>query len=156
MNKLTTYIVASVLALSVAMMASAPVMAVNSNPPQATTASCDKRFLTLPTWHRGVVDASADCKVKNVVETVNDPSSEITMTGLVWTIVANIIEMILHLVGYIAVAFIIMGGFRFMTAGGAPENIAKARSTITNAVIGLIISIVSIAVVNFIMAAIIG
>lgn len=53
----------------------------------------------------------------------------------------------LHLVGYICVAFIIYGGFIFMTAGGS-DGAARGRTTLLNAVIGLVISVASIAIVN--------
>jgi hypothetical protein len=55
----------------------------------------------------------------------------------------------LQLVGYISVAFIIYGGFIFMTAGGS-DGAAKGRTTLLNAIIGLVISIASVAIVNLV------
>ena len=63
----------------------------------------------------------------------------------------NVIEFMLQLVGYMAVGFIIAGGFKFLTSTGSPEDIAKSRKTILNAVVGLIISIFSIGIVNVVV-----
>jgi hypothetical protein len=56
--------------------------------------------------------------------------------------------MLLQAAGYVATIFIIVGGFKFLTGTGSPDTVAKARTTILNAVIGLIISIFSVAIVN--------
>ena len=61
--------------------------------------------------------------------------------------------MILQIVAYIAVAFIIVGGFKYITSAGSPDGMVKARKTITNAVVGLLISIFSVAIVNVISGA---
>jgi hypothetical protein len=134
--------------IALPMVAAVPAMAVSGAPPAP---SCDSSFLTLPSWHRGVVyHDGTDCKIKQVTET-GSGTNEITLTSFVWTVVLNIIEMALHAIGYIATFFIIYGGFQFFTAGGSPDAVAKARKTILNAVIGLVISIASVGIVNFIM-----
>jgi hypothetical protein len=63
--------------------------------------------------------------------------------------------MILQLVGYIAVGFIIFGGYKYMISAGSPDGMVKARKTITNAIIGLVISIFSVAIVKIISGAIV-
>lgn len=114
--------------------------------PQTTYAACNDRLLTFPAWFKGLTDGS--CNIK---------SPEATQGGLskfIWTIVLNIIEMLLQLVGYLSVAFIIRGGFKYMTAIGEAGEIEKAKTIIKNAIIGLIISIFSVAIVNFVAGAI--
>jgi uncharacterized membrane protein len=76
------------------------------------------------------------------------------MSQFVWKIVLNITEMLLHLIGYLTVGFIIYGGFKYMVSAGSSDGMAKAKTTITNAVIGLVLSIVSIAIVNLVGSAI--
>jgi hypothetical protein len=114
-------------------------------PQTSFAAGCGERLLTFPAWYEGVVNGSCEVQV---------PKGEKTIQTFIWTIALNIVEMILQLVGYISVGFIIYGGFKYMTSAGAADGIAKARKTITNAVVGLLISIFSVAIVNVISGAI--
>lgn len=50
--------------------------------------------------------------------------------------VANFVALI---AGAVAVLMIIIAGYQFITSGGSAENVTKARSRITGALIGLII-----------------
>jgi hypothetical protein len=58
--------------------------------------------------------------------------------------------------GYIATFFILYGGFKYLTSQGTPTIIAEARTTILDAIIGLVISIIAIGFVNFIVTGILG
>ncbi|HRQ87022.1 MAG TPA: hypothetical protein PLY16_02835, partial [Candidatus Saccharibacteria bacterium] len=58
--------------------------------------------------------------------------------------------IILQLIAYAAVAFLIVGGFQYMTGGGNPASLQKAKGTIANALIGLVISLASVGIVNLI------
>lgn len=137
MKKLTAYIVLGFLAL----FAAAPMVAVTA-PASPASAACNDRLLGIPVWYRGVVDG--DCKIEM------PQGDEKALSGFIWKIVLNVIEMVLVIVVYIVVAFILYGGFLFMTGGGNPSTVEKARKTILNAVIGLAISMASIAIVNLI------
>lgn len=109
-------------------------------------AKCEKSFLTIPPWYRGLTDGNCD------IASPGDSTEK--LNTFIWTIVLNIIEILLHLVGYITIFFIILGGFKYMTAAGSADGMAKAKTTIMNAVIGLVLSIVSIAIVNVVAGAI--
>lgn len=65
-------------------------------------------------------------------------------------LVLNLVKMLLFAVGYVSLAFIIYGGYKYMISGDNSSGTQAARKTITNAVIGLIISILSVAIVTFI------
>lgn len=65
-------------------------------------------------------------------------------------IAMNIVTMILYVVGYVSLGFIIFGGFKYMLNGDNSTGTAAAKKTITNAVIGLVLSIMSVALVKFI------
>ena len=58
------------------------------------------------------------------------------------------------LAAYAAVFFLIRGGFEYMTNSSSPDGMAKARKTITNALIGMAIAILAASIVNAIGAAI--
>lgn len=111
--------------------------------PQTAYAACNERLLTFPAWYKGIVDGN--CLVKNPADVGGLPK-------FIATIALNVIEFMLQLVGYLAVGFIIAGGFRYLISTGAPDDIAKAKKTILNAVVGLVISIFSIGIVNVVVA----
>jgi len=54
-------------------------------------------------------------------------------------VAANIIRVLLGLLGTIFVVLIVYAGFLWMTAGGNEENVKKAKGYIFNAIIGLCI-----------------
>lgn len=107
--------------------------------PQQAAAACNDHLLTFPAWYRGI--QNTDCSIKN-------PNNAGGISKFIWSIILNIIEMMLQLVGYVSVAFIMVGGFKFLTGTGTPDTVVKARTTILNAVIGLVLSIFSVAIVN--------
>jgi hypothetical protein len=106
---------------------------------------CSQRFLGFPTWFRGLIDpTSTDCSIMS-------PDGD-GLSNFIWHIVLNVIEAAMMAAGYVAVAFILYGGFMYLTSQGEAANVAKAKTTIENALIGLVISLVAVAAVNFIMA----
>lgn len=64
---------------------------------------------------------------------------------------ANIVNIIIGLLGVVAVITIILGGVQYMTANGEPTKIKKAKDIILYGVIGLVVVILSAAVVNFVI-----
>lgn len=65
-------------------------------------------------------------------------------------IVFAIIDDLLRVAGMVAVVFMIIGGFKFITSSGEPEAAAGAKKTITFAIIGLVISLVAVVIVSFV------
>lgn len=106
--------------------------------------NCTEGFLTFPAWYRGLERSGC-----NIVMPGSDNSS-MSVSDFIFAIVVNLIEIGLHLVAYAAVGFIIYGGFKYLTAAGDSGRITAGRKTITNAVIGLIISFMAIAIVKLI------
>ena len=53
--------------------------------------------------------------------------------------VANILNIIIGLVGVVLLLMLIMGGFGYLTSGGDKEKAAKAKNTLTYAVLGLLV-----------------
>jgi hypothetical protein len=70
-----------------------------------------------------------------------------TLTGEIY----YFIKLFLQIVGLIAVAYIIYGGFRYVTAGGNDETVAAAKKTLINSIIGLVIIILSYTIVNIVV-----
>lgn len=65
-------------------------------------------------------------------------------------IVLAVIDDLLRVAGMVAVIFIIIGGFRFITAQGEPEAAAKARQSIIFSIVGLVIALIAVVIVSFI------
>lgn len=68
----------------------------------------------------------------------------------------NIINAVIGVSGLIAVIFIVIGGFQYMTSTGDATKIQKAKNTILYAVIGLVICALAFAIVNFAIANIVN
>ncbi|MBU0540440.1 Ig-like domain-containing protein [Patescibacteria group bacterium] len=72
------------------------------------------------------------------------------------TIVGRIIYILLGFVGVIFLVLLLYAGFLWMTAGGDPAKVTKAKDYIKNAIIGLIIITSAWAITAFIMNALGG
>ena len=79
-------------------------------------------------------DAKAGLQVSATNATLtNGTSSDIRV------IVVNIVGYVLSLVGIIFLILIIISGIQWMTAGGNEDNVKKAKKTIINSAIGMLI-----------------
>lgn len=67
--------------------------------------------------------------------------------------VKDIINVLLYIIGILAVIMIIVGAFRYVVSAGNSASITAAKNTIMYAVIGLIVAILAFAIVNFVVGA---
>ena len=70
-------------------------------------------------------------------------------------IIMRVIQILLAIAGLVAVIFLIIGGFRYITAGGNEETAEAAKKTITNAIIGIVVVILAFVIVRVIANALI-
>jgi hypothetical protein len=116
---------------------------------QGDTNHCNHYFLTFPAWYNGVNEASKDAASGELTCSIASPTKmDGGFSTFMWRIVLNIVEIMLNVVGYASVVFIIYGGYKYLYSAGSPNGMMGARKTIMNAVVGLILSIMSIAIVN--------
>lgn len=80
------------------------------------------------------------------------PSELVGVNG-VFTRITN---TVLYAVGIISVIMLIYGGLRYVISGGDSKKVTDAKNTIMYAIIGLIISILAYAIVNFVINAVGG
>lgn len=66
-------------------------------------------------------------------------------------VIGKIIRIVLSVVGVVLLVIVIYAGFLWMTAGGSPEQIEKAKKWLTNGVIGLVIILFSYSIVTYII-----
>ncbi len=65
----------------------------------------------------------------------------------------TIINFFLYFLGFIATAMFIFGGAQYVTAGGDEGKVEKAKKMLTYAIIGIIVILLSFAVVNTVLEA---
>ena len=94
-------------------------------------------FFGIPTWDRGL----ENCDTVGIEE---------GSTNNVAIIINNIIAILISVAGLIAIIFVIVGGFNFVLSSGNPEKANSARSTLINALIGLVIAIMARVVIEII------
>ena len=69
------------------------------------------------------------------------------------TIIGTVIKVFLGLLGIIFLILVIYSGFLWMTAGGDDKQVARAKKTLINAVVGIVIVLFSYAIASFIVNA---
>lgn len=67
------------------------------------------------------------------------------------TVLQVVINVVLGVVGFLAVAMIIIGGIQYTTSAGDAQRVTKAKNTILYGVVGLVIALLAFAIVNFIL-----
>lgn len=65
--------------------------------------------------------------------------------------VASIINVMMGLLGIVAVVIILLGGFKWMTAGGDEDKVGEAKQLIMQGIIGLVIILSSWAIARFVV-----
>lgn len=71
--------------------------------------------------------------------------------GRIQSVIETIINILSAVGGIIAVIMIIIGGFKFLTAGGDSNSVSSARNTIIYAIVGLIVIAFAQVIVRFVL-----
>ena len=75
-----------------------------------------------------------------------------SLVSTILAVVAVVVKDALFLAGFIAVGFVMYGGFLMITSAGNPSGVEKAKKTISGAIIGLIISILAYSIATFVLS----
>ena len=65
----------------------------------------------------------------------------------------QVTNVILYIVGIIAVIMLIIGGIKYVVSGGDSKKVTDANNTVLYAIIGLVIAFLAFAIVNFVISA---
>ena len=84
----------------------------------------------------------------NVVNSYDPPARDLPST------IVMIVNYALTIVGVIALAYIVYGGFLYITAHGDSGQVDSAKEIIIYAVIGIVVIGVAAALVNFVVGAV--
>lgn len=75
-----------------------------------------------------------------------DASSDVS------NIVKTITDVMFFIIGALAVVMIIYSGIRYTTSAGNPAGVTAAKNSLTYSIVGLVVAILSYAIVNFIVS----
>lgn len=131
-------------AFAMFLLAVVPVAASASplSPLAQPAASCPESVFGFPAWYRGVINTgTCEMKIDAISDFVKIP--------------LNLIQALILAVAYVAVGFVIWGGFKYMKSQGDPGKISEAKTAIVNAVTGLGIALASVAIVEFVQGRIV-
>ena len=68
----------------------------------------------------------------------------------------NIINVVVTVLGLVAVLFVVIGGVNYTTSQGDPQKTKKARDTFLYAILGVILAVLAYTIVNFVISGITG
>jgi hypothetical protein len=64
---------------------------------------------------------------------------EVATLECIGCVIQNLLQYAVRLGGVIAFIFLVIGGFKYLTAGGDPKKAQAARNTLTYAVVGVVL-----------------
>lgn len=97
----------------------------------------------------GQVYADAASEIRGGVNKVGGNENKTSLEDNIKTIV----NILLYVIGAVAVVMIVIGGIRYTTSNGDSSQLTSAKNTILYAVVGLIVAIMAFAIVNFVVDA---
>jgi len=89
-----------------------------------------------------------DCLAKD--SSGNPIAGNVATLNCVTVVVQNVIYAAFLFAGIVAVILIIYSGIKFILSGGDPKQVEGARKTLTYAIIGFIVILLSFAILNLI------
>lgn len=142
MKKISLFLATLSIALGVFVFA--PVASVSAAPVDVFKEQCYEK------------DSNGKVKVDSSGNPIPDSNANSSIcakqgSGDLLGVIKNIINVLLTIGGVVAVIMIIVGGIRFMVSTGDQSKIKAARDTILYSVIGLVVTILAFAIVNFVI-----
>lgn len=107
-------------------------------------------FFGLPTWYKYLSGVPVETYDVTTNTTTTLCSPHLNGVGDIWLVVLAVIDIILRIIGVLAIGWVIWGGIQYTTSQGEPDRTKRAKDTIINAVAGLVIAMLAVAVVGFI------
>ncbi|MDB5182068.1 MAG: hypothetical protein JWP13_831 [Candidatus Saccharibacteria bacterium] len=92
----------------------------------------------------GEAAQTAVCRTKQV-----NPNDPLTGPNGVIVRATNIIAL---LAGFFAVIFLVLAGIKYITSGGAPDQVSKAKESIIYALVGIVVIVVARSLIGFVLS----
>ena len=107
---------------------------------------CKKSFLGFPSWAEYLTFHTDPAGNQCIISTNTAYGNPAILIALA------ILDILIRLSGLVAVFFVAYGGIKLTTSQDSPDQVAGARKTILNAVIGLAIALLASQIIKFIAA----
>lgn len=96
--------------------------------------------------------ASADCtSAADCAKTGVNTAGGSGTSADIGSIIKTIVNVLLFILGAVAVVMIILGGIRYTISQGDSNAVTSAKNTILYSVIGLVVALLAYAIVNFVV-----
>ncbi len=82
-------------------------------------------------------------------------SAGITTSKTLPQIIGQIINIVLSFLGMVFLILVLYAGFLWMTAQGEAKNVDKAKSILSQSIIGLIVIVAGFAISNFVLGSLV-
>ena len=92
----------------------------------------------------GAIDVFKNCPAGST-----DPICASSKTDTLPDFLKNVVNTLLYVLGAVAVVTIIVAGIRYTTSHGDPGAVKTAKDTLMYAIIGLVVAMLSYAIVNY-------
>jgi hypothetical protein len=66
-------------------------------------------------------------------------------------VVRKVMNIAFTLIAVVSIIFVMVGGYRYMTAGGSEEQATAGKKTVVFAILGLVVVILAVTIVNVIV-----
>lgn len=93
------------------------------------------------------VAAAPVSEVQDGVDAIGGGGDQPSLTAFIQTI----INVLLFVIGAVAVIMIIIGGIRYVVSNGDQAAVTGAKNTILYSVVGLVVALLAYAIVNFVL-----
>lgn len=104
-------------------------------------------FALAPVATVGAIDPLSDTCASNPDSTIcqnrNDNGGDLIQT---------VVNVLIYVVGILSVIMIIVAGIFYAISSGDAGKVARAKNTLTYAIVGLVVAIIAFAIVNWVIA----
>ena len=94
------------------------------------------------------------CEQPGIDQTAKDAAGcgKTADPGEIGNVTQNIINIVIAVLGIVAVLFVVIGAAQYVTSQGDPGKTKKAKDTILYAILGVILATLAYAIVNFVLS----
>lgn len=100
---------------------------------------CTTSFLGLPAWYKYLYPEPGVSRCVAPVESLND----------IWLIALAVAELLIRIALYVGIAFVIYAGIKYSESRGNVDKAEKAKYTLIDAITGVIIAMIAVALISF-------
>lgn len=101
-------------------------------------------------WNEIVANCLVDVPIKDQAGNITKVVKEVATLRCIPAVFQNLIVAALIFAGVVAIFFIIYAGLKYINSGGDPKQVEGARHTLTYAIIGLLVILLSFFIINVI------